>query len=98
MTVLIILSLEHFAISAYLCNFEVHYGHHSDVVRRLAALKKILAALSASIVPMMNAFLIMLIVAMICETLDRSKNLFSKSNPHLNSNPLRSVCPSILPS
>ncbi len=34
---------------------------------RLAALKKILAALTASIVPMCNAFLIMLIVAMICE-------------------------------
>ncbi len=34
---------------------------------KFAALKRILAALSASLVPMLNAFLIMLIVAMICE-------------------------------
>jgi hypothetical protein len=34
---------------------------------RFEALKKILAALSASIVPMLHSFLIMLIVAMICE-------------------------------
>jgi hypothetical protein len=34
---------------------------------RLKALKKILAALTASIFPMCNAFLIMLIVAMICK-------------------------------
>ena len=36
---------------------------------RLKAVKKILEALSASIVPMLNAFFIMLIVAMICEKL-----------------------------
>ena len=34
---------------------------------RCKALKKILAALSASIIPMMNAFFILLIVVMICE-------------------------------
>jgi hypothetical protein len=36
---------------------------------RLKAVKKILEALSASIVPMLNAFFIMLIVAMICKKL-----------------------------
>ena len=35
---------------------------------RFQALKKILAALSASIIPMLNAFFIMLIVSMICES------------------------------
>jgi hypothetical protein len=34
---------------------------------RFSALKKILAALSASIIPMLNAFFIMLIVSMICK-------------------------------
>ena len=35
---------------------------------RFQALKKILAALSASIIPMLNAFFIMLIVSMICKS------------------------------
>ncbi len=34
---------------------------------RFRSLKRILAALSASIIPVLNAFLIMLIVAMICD-------------------------------
>jgi hypothetical protein len=35
---------------------------------RFRALRKILAALSASIIPMFNAFFIMLIVSMICKS------------------------------
>jgi voltage-gated sodium channel len=38
---------------------------------RLESSKKILAALSASLIPMCNAFFIMLIVAMICECGER---------------------------
>ncbi len=38
----------------------------SRLFGRLESSKKILAALSASIIPMCNAFFIMLIVAMIC--------------------------------
>ncbi len=39
---------------------------HMISVRRGRSSKKILAALSVSIIPMCNAFFIMLIVAMIC--------------------------------